>query len=673
MSHDRKAADAMHLCPRRIPMNRPSSSPKPSHVSPFALALIAVAAGACFNLDAVEGQIQHKTYVQDWRDEVIYQILVDRFANGDPSNDYNVVRYDPAKYHGGDWKGIEDKLDYIKALGVTTLWISPVVKNVESDAGIDGYHGYWAQDLTKVNPHFGDLAALRSMVDAAHAKGLKVILDIVTNHLGQLFFYDINGNGQPDEAVWGGGDLIGGRPGTPIQHITEYDPEYEEPVVMARTSLGEAGPANIIFFRDAATNRMPPVSGYPPNAGYDILQLPQAYNRRGRVWDWGEDRCCYFWLNNMEVPADCADKVGNFKCNQVLYGDFPGGLKDVNTEWQEVRNAMFYAYGRWLSLVDFDGFRIDTLKHVEHGFWQDFCPRIRQHAASLGKQRFFMFGESFGGDDKLNGSYTYNNEVDSIFYFSQKYVFDGVFKHGGRTVELKRLFDRRDESYGTEAHDMGAEHPPTKLLVNFLDNHDVARFLYDKKVSEGGIAALHSALVFLHTQDGIPCLYYGTEQQFEGGNDPNNREDLWTSGYDRGNETFRFIAGLNGIRKRYEPLRRGEFTFVMWTGDETKEAWEDTAGAGILAFERHTDGQRVLVVLNTHDAEEKETVRVVVNPDTQLEEVLPMQLGFPAGTVLVNVLPDADPTDEVTVAGDGTLRFKLPPRAAKIFVPQGQQ
>jgi 1,4-alpha-glucan branching enzyme len=172
MSHDRKAADAMHLCPRRIPMNRPSSSPKPSHVSPFALALIAVAAGACFNLDAVEGQIQHKTYVQDWRDEVIYQILVDRFANGDPSNDYNVVRYDPAKYHGGDWKGIEDKLDYIKDLGVTTLWISPVVKNVESDAGIDGYHGYWAQDLTKVNPHFGDLAALRSMVDAAHAKGL---------------------------------------------------------------------------------------------------------------------------------------------------------------------------------------------------------------------------------------------------------------------------------------------------------------------------------------------------------------------------------------------------------------------------------------------------------------------------------------------------------------------
>ena len=168
---------------------------------PTFLAVIGTIAGACFDLESVEGDISHKTYVKDWRDEVIYQILVDRFANGDPSNDYNLAPHDPAKYHGGDWKGIENKLDYIQALGVTTLWISPVVKNVESDAGIDGYHGYWAQDFTAVNPHFGDLAALRSMVDAAHKRDIKVILDIVTNHVGQLFYYDINGNGQPDESV----------------------------------------------------------------------------------------------------------------------------------------------------------------------------------------------------------------------------------------------------------------------------------------------------------------------------------------------------------------------------------------------------------------------------------------------------------------------------------------
>lgn len=629
----------------------------------------AVGTGACFDMEAVEGKIKHQTHVADWRDEVIYQVLVDRFANGDRSNDFGVVPYDPARYHGGDWKGLEDKLDYIKALGVTAIWISPVVKNVESDAGIDGYHGYWAQDLTQVNPHFGDLAALRSMVDAAHKKGIKVILDIVTNHMGQLFFYDINGNGQPDEAVWGGGDLIGGRPQTPIQHVTEYDPEYEEPQVMARTSLGEAGPANIIFFQDGKLNRMPPVSGYPGGGKRDVLQYPEAYNRRGRVWNWGDDHCCYFWLNQKDVPDYCADKVGSMQCNQVVYGDFPGGLKDVNTEWQEVRNAMFYAYGRWITLVDFDGFRIDTLKHVEHGFWQDFCPRIRKHAASLGKRNFFMFGEAFTGEDRLIGSYTFNNEVDSAFYFSQKYVLDSVFKYGGRTVELKRLFDQRANNYGTQPHEDGVGLPPTQVLVNFLDNHDVARFLYEKKIANGGIEALHSALVYLLTQDGIPCIYYGTEQQFDGGNDPNNREDLWRSGYNQKNPTFQWIAELNTIRKNHEPLRRGLMQFVMWTGDETKDGGEDSdAGSGILAFERYTDNDRVLVVINTHEQEQKEAVRVVVDPDTGTSETIPMKTGFAPGTALVNVLNEPDPVDEVVVAEEGVVQLTLPPRGAKVFV-----
>ena len=637
--------------------------------SPIAFVAVAAAVGACFDLDAVEGKVSHQTYVQDWRDEVIYQILVDRFANGDSSNDVGIVPYDPARYHGGDWKGIEDRLDYIEALGVTAIWISPVVKNVENDAGIDGYHGYWAQDLTQTNPHFGDLASLRSMVNAAHKRGIKVILDIVTNHVGQLFFYDINGNGQPDEAVWGGGDLIGGRERTPMLHITEYDPEYEEPTVMARTSLGEAGPANVIFFQHGPTNRMPPVSGYRIN-GKDVLQYPEAYNRRGRVWDWGNDHCCYFWFRNLTVPDYCHDQVGNMKCNQVLYGDFPGGLKDINTEWQEVRNAMFHAYSQWMTLVDFDAFRIDTLKHVEHGFWQDFCPRIRRHAASLGKRNFFMFGEAFTGEDRVIGSYTFNNEVDSAFYFSQKFVLDRVFKEAGRIVELKQHFANRGSNYGTTAHEGGIGLPPTQVLVNFLDNHDVARFLYDKKIKDGGIAALHSALAFLLTQDGIPCIYYGTEQQFEGGNDPNNREDLWNSGYNKNNPTFQWIAALNAARKRYEPLRRGELKFVAWTGDETKGGSEDSAGAGVLGFERFTNTERVLVLINTDDTDWKDATRDDGTSGTGERLIRPMTTGFAPGTTLVNVIDEPDATDEVVVAADGVVTISLPPRGVKVFVPK---
>jgi len=142
---------------------------------------------------------------REWRDEVIYQVLVDRFADGDPSNTYNIGT-DPNEltgWMGGDWQGLIDKVDYLKKLGVTALWISPAVKNVEEDAGISGYHGYWTQDYVATNPHFGDIAKMREMVDVMHDNGIKIILDIVANHVGQLFYYDINGNGSPGEAIEG--------------------------------------------------------------------------------------------------------------------------------------------------------------------------------------------------------------------------------------------------------------------------------------------------------------------------------------------------------------------------------------------------------------------------------------------------------------------------------------
>lgn len=113
--------------------------------------------------------------------DLIYFLMTDRFNNGDPTNDWNVRPADPQAYHGGDFKGVIDKLDYIKDLGFTAIWISPVVQNQ-----IGGYHGYWATDFYKTNEHFGSLTELRNLVDQAHAKGIKVIIDLVVNHTGQL-------------------------------------------------------------------------------------------------------------------------------------------------------------------------------------------------------------------------------------------------------------------------------------------------------------------------------------------------------------------------------------------------------------------------------------------------------------------------------------------------------
>src|SRR5690242_2110484 len=165
-----------------------------------------VASAGCVNVDDVStSHIQLGPRVANWRDEVIYQVLVDRYVNGDASNDWRVNRNSLARYQGGDWQGLIEHLDYFTALGVTTLWISPIVRNVDTDAGIDGYHGYWASDLAELNPHFGDLATLRRLVQQAHQRHLRVVLDIVTNHMGQMFYYDINQNGRPDDNVYGGG------------------------------------------------------------------------------------------------------------------------------------------------------------------------------------------------------------------------------------------------------------------------------------------------------------------------------------------------------------------------------------------------------------------------------------------------------------------------------------
>jgi glycosidase len=485
-----------------------------------------------------------KTWVEDWRDEVIYQVLVDRFADGDVNNNYLVRPGALARYQGGDWKGLEDHLDYVKTLGVTTLWISPVVKNVETDADVDAYHGYWAQDLTQTNPHFGNKAELRSLTKKAHALGLKVVLDIVTNHMGQAFFYDMNLNGKADIQIGGTGTT------SPLTRVSEFDPDWDPRGVQASTSLGLAGRAPLVFINDPTINRVPPQPG--------ILGTARAYHGRGRIINYDEEA-------------------------QTQLGDFPGGLKDVATEDPEVRATMVDAYTRWAEEVDLDGFRIDTVKHVEHEFWQTFGPAVRQRLAKQGKKNFLMFGEAFDGNDVKLGSYTKNEELDSVFYFSQHYqVFRDIFEyaHDAKaqkgTDQIQKLWDDRFKNWGDKPAEGGIGVPPNKVPVGFLDNHDVSRFLFG---AQGDVAALRNALTLLSLEQGIPCIYYGTEQDFAGGNDPANREVMWPTGYSTSGDTFRHLAKVLRVRKTYEVLRRGDAK-VVWATPHTQSE-ED---AGIFAF-----------------------------------------------------------------------------------------
>jgi alpha-amylase len=641
----------------------------------LALAALPLSAAACFNVDSVSTRNVHLTsQVQDWRDEMIYQVLVDRFSNGDFGNDWRVDRTSLARYQGGDWQGLINHLDYFQALGVTTLWISPIVRNVDTDAGIDGYHGYWASDLAELNPHFGDLATLRLLVQECHRRHLRVVLDIVTNHMGQMFYYDINQNGRPDDNVYGGGPSDGfqnpGGMGSTLSRVSEYDPDYNtEGVVQSFTSLGPAGPAPVVFFDMPDIFRTAPRSDQGYNQWQWILARPEGYHRRGRI----------VVYNNTNHQPD----------EQVLTGDFPGGLKDVATENPDVRHAMIEAYARWVELLDLDGFRIDTLKHVEHDFWSEFAPAIRQRLAGEGKSNFFMFGEAFDGDDQLIGSYTQPDEMDSVFYFSQKYnVYQNVFQCEGPTHDLEGFYAQRAMHFGGTPQPMGANAPPQQLLVNFFDNHDVPRFLAGVQrddTNPGACPAGHvnsdddraamkrklfAALAYQFTEDGVPCVYYGTEQDFHGANDPSNREVLWETARDyqdhrdaasqfrTDGDTFQWIARLARVRRAYGALRRGSMAF-KWTTTRTGTEQD----AGVLAFERGDGDQTVLVVINAHSAGPSETSATSVGGG-------PMTTSFPAGTELVDVLGNDGAS--FTVGAGGSVTVRVDPWQARVLVPREQ-
>jgi glycosidase len=606
----------------------------------LALGLLLVLGNACVTIPNDGKQPTLATHVQDWRDEVIYQVLVDRFADGDINNDDQVQAGSLARYQGGDWKGLEEHLDYLQTLGITTLWISPVIRNVETDADVDAYHGYWAQDLTQTNPHFGDLPALRSLVAAAHDKSMKVVLDIVVNHMGQVFFYDMNLNGKPDVYI-GGTGCDPNSPATqygkdqngscmsPVTRETEFDPDWDPRGVQAYTSLGPAGRAPIVFIHDPAIDREPPKP--------DILGRAEAYHGMGRTLNYNDPE-------------------------QRLLGDFPGGLKDVATENPDVRAALLDAYAKWVELADFDGFRIDTVKHVEDDFWTYFAGGVRQHLAAQGKHNFLMFGEAFDGDDQLLGHYTQPGMLDSVFYFSQHYsVFRDVFEnaHDSKqqkgTDQIDGLWSQRPKNYNLRPQDGGIGVAPAKAVVNFLDNHDVSRFLFG---ALGDKDALRNALTLLMTEEGIPCLYYGTEQEFSGGNDPSNREVLWNANFDTTGDTFRHFAKLARLRHAYAGLRRGD-TSIRWSTSHVA-AEED---AGIFAFERaggDAQDSYALVVLNTNANKSSSTSLGSKS----------MSVTAKPGTNLVDVL-NAQPQNS-TVDGGGNLRLTLPPQSAVILIPSDQ-
>ncbi len=521
-----------------------------------------------------------------WRNQNIYQIVTDRFFDGDSANNNVNGNYSPATGglpHGGDFKGIEQKLDYIKALGATAIWISPVVKNGNGD-----YHGYAATDFYNVEPRFGTMADLQRLVSEAHKRGLLVVNDIVVNHASVWV--------DSAEAGWG------------------------------------------------TTFRYPP-SGYSLKYNSGGRTYASPFDNASLTTNFGNTNLTSIFHNNCGSIPNYGDSA------QVELGEL-SSLDDFKTESTYVRQKMGEIYNFWVNQAGFDGFRIDTVKHVEMGFWDAWCPVVRSNAASIAKPNFFQFGEVYDGNDAKCGSYTGSKttstyKMESVLDYPLYYSLNSVFASG--TGNTKLLEDRYG-NLNTNNYDASS----LMSLVTFLDNHDQPRFLSTN--IGGNTARLEVALAFLYTSRGIPCLYYGTEQDFDGGPDPWDREDMFDGQFEGGPSNgdnfnmagarFKLVAKLNNLRRLYPALCTGTHNSL----------WNNPTGPGLFAYSRRLGTQEVYVVLNTSSATQQ-----IGNRPTM----------YTAGTVLVNAL---NPSETLTVVSgtDGIPPVTLSPLSFKIFVPQSQ-
>ncbi len=534
--------------------------------------------------------------------EVIYFVLPDRFDNGDPRNDRGGIKgdrlnhgYDPTAkgfYHGGDLKGLTRRLDYIQGMGITAIWFAPVFKNkpVQGPKGDEsaGYHGYWVTDFTTIDPHFGTEAEFKAFVDAAHARGIKVYMDIIVNHTADVIQYREGG----DYAYRGKADYPysrrGGVNGAPI------NPGF------AGDHL--AAPENWARLTD-------PTWAYTP-------YVPKGEERVKKP-DWLNDPIYYHNRGNT-----------NWFGESATFGDFVG-LDDVATEHPRVVAGMIEIYGSWIDRFGIDGFRIDTARHVNPEFWQAFEPAMIERAKARGIPNFHIFAEVATGE--IDPGYLarwshiahLSAPIDMAFAAAMQQAVSG--KIG--TDKVARLFE-------DDALYRGGEKAALRLPT-FLGNHDFGRFAMFVKQANPGISqdellervALGHAMML--TLRGVPTIYYGDEQGFvSDGNDQLAREDMFPSkvavyndndligtdattaqaNFDTAHPLYRLIAELSAVRRA---------TPALTGGLQKIRAFSEKPGLlAISRFDPET-GREVLLAYNTS-----------AQPLTALVEVDPQSLSF---------------------------------------------
>lgn len=537
-----------------------------------------------------------------------YFVMTDRFANGDEDNDEGglsgdrlATGFDPTStgfFNGGDIAGLRGNLDYIKGLGTTAIWLTPSFKNKpvqgEGDQASAGYHGYWITDFTQIDPHLGTNEELEAFIDEAHAEGIDVYFDIITNHTADVIAYEGGQYSYIDQAT---------RP-----------------------------------YRDAEGTAFDPAD-YAGTDDFPALDPATSFPYVPVVTEEETDVKVPAWLNDVTLYHNRGDST--YSGESTTYGDF-AGLDDLMTENPEVVSGFVDVYQDWIDL-GIDGFRIDTAKHVNVEFWETWTAEVLDYAHAQGKDDFFMFGEVYDADPAVLAPYVRDTDMNSVLDFGFQSAATS-FAKGGNVSTLSKLF-AGDDRYTTPDSSSTA-------LPTFLGNHDMGRIGYFLKDSPDALERDLLAHDLLFLSRGQPVVYYGDEQGFTGaspGNDRSARQSLFASQvgeyqnqrlltgetvgevdrYDTAAPVYEHVAALSAVRAEHPALVDGAQI-------------ERYAADGVYAFSRvdRTERTEYLVALNNTD--EDQTVDV---PTLTADASFAPVYGVDGGAVA----SDAEATATVTV------------------------
>ncbi len=533
-----------------------------------------------------------------WADQVLYFLLVDRFSDGREDGyrdvDGRVVRgttpvFGPgdegsavatvedeaawrsagATWVGGTLDGITSKLGYLRRLGVTALWISPVLRQRR---GTSDYHGYGTQNFLEVDPHYGTAADLRRLVTEAHAVGMYVILDVVVNHTGDVFAYDADRHLTVD-------------PDTGREYL---DPRWDGSPYRVAGWRDETG-APVLPFPDPVDPARSDTAVWPAE-----LQRDGTFTCRGRIAGW-------------DHPPEYEE------------GDFYG-YKDV---WQGSGPIHDYrpsaalrdltrAYQYWIAYADLDGLRIDTVKHMNPGATRFFTSAVHEFAQSLGKDSFLLVGE-ITGSRAFAVDLARTTGLDAALGLADVQERLELMAKGWREpAEYFALF-RNSVLVGEGSHTWFRDH-----VVTSYDDHDQvrkgsakARFAAD----EEGRALAAAVIATNATTLGIPCIYYGSEQRFDGrgGDDRYIRESVFggpfgafrSAGrhcFDEDGATYAEVAAVLAVREQEPALRRGRQYLREISGDGVHFGLPRILGGRmttVVAWSRILADREVVCAFNT--------------------------------------------------------------------------